>query len=298
MLWLLFPPHPGALRLLLVFFLGAPFAFLAFLSLAQPPPSPPIEGAGYAFTSDGSRPVLMSVEFDPKSLRSPRPEVSVALSLNPPSASDYRWALLLYGDARFATDGRSALVLPPGASLLTAEAGDPPLSANPKKPVQVITGMTSAGLFLEGGADAVIIKGSLTRPVATTSGPRRAVVLPNYGRVSLPSLFRFPRQPGAIDIGAPGPWAVPDFFQVTVEAGRVTADERLDLESPALLTRTQLFWRDENAIQGLIRGTNLGGEDAERKRLFLLGVLAGAGASALIAALQTSWSLLRSSDHR
>jgi hypothetical protein len=238
----------------------------------------------------------MRVEFVPESLRSARPRVSVALSLFPPAGSNYRWALLLYGDARFATDGHSDLVLPPGASILPGKAGNPPFAANPKQPVQIITGSV-AGLFLDGGAGAAIINGSLNRTVGTESGPGRAVVLPEYGRVSLPPLFRFPRQPGSIDIGAPGPWAVPDVFQVAVDAGPNSPDERLDLESPALLERTRLSWQDDDAVKGVIRSTNIPGEDAERRKLFLVGVLAGASASALVAALQTRWSSRGPSNH-
>ncbi|MFC4585251.1 hypothetical protein [Sphaerisporangium corydalis] len=268
-------------------------SYSIYVATASPPKPPIVEGAGELYTDRPEVAASVAVSFSPTGVRAGRSQVQIDIIFLEQKAKPVKWALVLYGDAAFADPhDPGTTVIPPGAEIVPAWAGDPPFAANPRKKVQIISGTTYPA-NLKGQVGVASISGWV--PVAVVSRSRAifTLALPRYGRVHLSPLFDFPKKPGAIDIGIPGRWQRPDRFQVNVNAGRNPAGYRIDLASPDVADPTKLSWESSESIRAVLRRTDLDEEAKQQTINFLLGAVVGAGASSVVVALENLVKSLR-----
>ncbi|RCG30843.1 hypothetical protein DQ384_12770 [Sphaerisporangium album] len=261
-------------------------SYSAYVATISPPNPPVVEGTGEIYLDTPAVPTRLAVNFPPADARQGRSRVEIDIVFVGPRSKPVRWALVLYGDARFTDPGvPAATLIPPGATIVSTKAGKPPFAANPKENVQVISGIAYPA-YLNGQASAPHISGWLPVGVVSAAGPTFSLSLPRYGRVQLSPLFQFPRKPGALDIGIPGTWKRPDQFEVIVDAGGNDTGQRIDVASPDIEDPARLHWESDVSVRALLRRTDVRKETGQQFKTFLMGAVVGAGASSLVVALE------------
>lgn len=258
--------------------------------VVAPPEPPGVQGSGMVFVDSGSAEdvaVRLVVRIDPEADHAlgtwpVTSYLEFVISAPAPTPRAVQWALLLYGDARMP---EGVGLIPPNTRLLNSTAANPPYRFGEKEDVQIITGMA----YLTAGANRVFttqFTGALPREIVAVGGPKQAISLPRYGRVELDPLLQFAGEATNFDLGLEGQWSRPGTFEVRVEAGANGTDQRIDVASPDLEDQLQLVWTDEDSIAPAVLRTSLAGEAGAQRVTFILGAIVGAGAAAVLAALE------------
>lgn len=270
-------------------------SYWLYSGLVTLPVPPAVDGSAVIYVDEPRIVTQMEATFDPAADRQPgRSPFIVTLTFTapappPPQVTAVRWALVLYRDAQLV---EGTAVLPTASTIVDTAAANPPLVAGRKQPVQVISGTTDL-TSADGLSPATVISGELPVDVFAAAGSKLTLSLPRYGRVQPSPLFQFPKQPGAIDIGIPGAWSRPDIFQVDVDAGPNSAEERIDTASPNIDDPAHLRWQSGESVRALLYRTNLRQDADQQTRTFVLGAVVGAGIASILTALERLVSGLR-----
>jgi hypothetical protein len=266
-------------------------SYWLYSGLVTPPVPPATEGTAAIYVDDPRISTQLQVTFDPAADRQPERTpliITLAFSAPAPPPPKVQWALVLYDQARL---DESTAVLPSDVEIINDKAAaDPPLVTGEKRPVQVIHG-TADLTPVSGRSAATVISGELLVEVSAAGGSKHALSLPRYGRMQLTPPFS--NQPGAIDIGIPGPWSRPNIFQVDVDAGPNGTEYRIDTASPSIDDPARLRWQSGESVRALVQRTNLRQEADQQTRTFILGAAVGAGIASILTALERLMSSLR-----
>jgi hypothetical protein len=267
--------------------LAASAASFTWYTAALTPPTPPaVDGVGELYIDRAEVPTQLMVTFAQKEQTQSRSKVEIRIVFRQMAGKPVRWALVLYRDARLVeVADTERTFLPPGVTVGAARAGDPPFRENPQQDIQVIQGL-SQPVNLEGQASSVAMVGWIPKAVFSERGPRLAVSLPRYGRLRVPPVFQFPRDPDAIDLGIAGAWRRPETFQVDVAAGDNAPGQRIDVASPDVVDPARLAWQDDESVRALLQRTDLAEESRQQILVFVLGAVVGGGVSSLLVAVE------------
>jgi hypothetical protein len=267
--------------------LAASAASFVWYTAALTPPTPPaVDGVGELYIDRAGVPTQLMVTFAEKEQRANRSRVKIRIVFRQMGGKPVRWALVLYRDARLVDVADSQRTfLPPGVTATAAQAGDPPFRENPRQDTQVIQGV-SQPVNLAGQASSVAMAGWIPKAVFSSRGARLAVSLPRYGRLRVPPVFQFPRDPDAVDLGIAGAWRPPETFQVDVAAGDNAPGQRIDVASPDVVDPARLAWQDDESVRALLQRTDLAEESRQQTLVFVLGAVVGGGVSSLLVALE------------
>ena len=268
-------------------------SFYMYFAIVSPPQPPVVNGAGELYLLDPQVTTRMAVTYKPSPSGKNTSHIEIVITFFGAAGKPVDWALVLYGDARFADPGNpTATIIPPGARIGPATAGSPPLSGNPRGPVDVIRGRAYPK-DLNAQSATQLITGDIPAVVAKQDGATFSLAMPRYGRVHLPPLFQFPHEPGALVIGIPGDWKQPERFEVDVDAGRNDVNQRIDLSSPDLADPTALYWESDESVHAVLRRTDLHRDAVQQTEVFVLGAVVGAGASVAIEVVEAAATGLR-----
>jgi len=211
-------------------------------------------------------------------------------------AKSVSWALVMYGDACLAEEGKclsradqaESTTLPPGARVTIAKIAQTPFSANPKNTLAQIIYGTTYFLTPVGWAGASIIKGHIKATVVNSSGPDWDMTLPSYGRLAESPIFKFPDRPGALDLSIPGGWYQPATFEVdvAVQSPGNDSNHHVDVASPPLADPQFLKWQSSESVRGVVQRADLNAAAHQQILIFLLGAVVGAGAPLVLLIFQ------------
>ena len=268
-----------------------------YSDIVRPTQAPIVPGTTQLYVTNPAVATELDVVFPMASGKDGDSQITVNIAfLGNGHAKSVSWALVMYGDACLAEEGRclssadqaQSTTLPPGARVTIAKIAQTPFSANLKNTVAQIIYGTTYFVTPVGRAGASIIKGHIKATVVDRSGPNWDMTLPSYGRLAESPIFKFPDRPGALDLSIPGDWYQPTTFEVDVAVHSPGNDSNhhVDVASPPLADPQFLEWQSPESVRGVVQRTDLNAAAHQQILIFVLGAVVGAGAPLVLLIFQ------------
>lgn len=287
-------------RVLSAFLVGAILLVASaklYSNIVSPTQAPIVPGTAQLYVTNPAVATELDVAFPMASGKDGDSQVVINIAfLGNSRAKSVSWALVMYGDACLAEEGKclrsadqaESTTLPPGAQVTIVKIAQTPFTANPKNTLAQIIYGTTYFLTPVGRAGASIIKGHIKATVVNSSGPDWNMTLPSYGRLAESPLFEFPSRPGALDLSIPGDWHQPTTFEVdiAVHSPGNDSNHHVDVASPPLADPQFLEWQSSESVRGVVQRTDLNAAAHQQILIFLLGAIVGAGAPLVLLIFQ------------